>query len=254
MCCVVANAVLPVLLAAAPSTQPNAPAPNAVRVDLTVDDRGMTLGKFLPLLQQRAPEFQYVAEAGSWQDFPLPPLRLQNLSVGQIVTMLTNLDPQVEVDEIHGTDLGPVAPVLYVFKSRPGAPPEADGMRVMALGLGDAIDRLALRKAWAVQAGSPPSPQQLVASRKEATDEILSLLEAAISQAPARQEPSLKLHKETEVLLIRGEERQLRAASQALDALKSADDPKRYEARYVELLNRYQALVNQRQGKSDQGH
>jgi hypothetical protein len=212
----------------------------------------MTLGKFLPLLQHQAPDFQYVAQPGSWQDFPLPPLRLQNLSVAQIVNMLTNLDPQLEVDELHANDLFRQAPVLYIFKNRPGPAPETGDLRVMALGLSDAIDRLALRKARA--AASPPSPEQFVTFRKEATDELLSLLQASISQAPAQEEPSLKLHKETEVLLIRGEDRQLRAASQALDALRSADDPKRYESQYLELLNRYQTLLNQRQNKGDQGH
>jgi hypothetical protein len=246
--CLLTNAILAPLLAAAPATQPKPPPPNPVPVNLTVDERGMTLGKFLPVLQERSPEFQYVAQPGSWQDFPLPPLRLQNLAVGQIVTMLTNLDPQLEVDEIganSANNLFPQAgPVLYVFKSRPGAAPMPDDVRVMALGLGDAIDRLALRKAWAADAASPPNAQQLAAFRKEATDEILSLLEAAISQVPGK-EPSLKLHKETAVLIVRGEERQLRAASQAIDALKSADDPKRYESQYIDLTNRFGRVTSQ---------
>jgi hypothetical protein len=253
--CLLTNAILVPLLAAEPSTQPAAPAANPVMVNLSVDQRDMTVGRFLPHLQQQFPEFQYVAQPGQWQDFPLPALHLQNLSVGQVVQMLTNLYPELEVDELHSTNQfmpAPEGPTLYVFKNRPGPGPQSASGRVMAMGLADAIDRMAMRKARA--AASPPSPQQFADFRKEATDELLSLLQAAISQVPAQEEPSLKLHKETEVLLIRGEDRQLKAASQALDALTTADDPKRYESQYVELLNRYQTLINQRQNQGNQGH
>ena len=259
--CVLANAILVPLLAAEPPTQPSERAPKPVMVNLTVDQRDMTVGKFLPLLQQQVPGFQYVAQPGPWQDFPLPALHLQNLSIGQVVQMLTNLLPELEVDEVHSPNglfpAPPEEPVLYVFKSRPGPGPQTGNVRVMAMGLADAIDRLAMRKART--AASPPSPEQFAAFRKEATDELLSLLQAAISQVPAQgepsqDEPSLKLHKETEVLLIRGEDRQLKAASQALDALMSADNPKRYESQYLELLNRYQTLMNERQNKGDQRH
>ena len=252
MFCLLTNAILAPLLAAEPSTRPTAPAPGPVMVNLSVDQRDMTLGKFLPFLQQQTPDFQYVAQPGAWQDYALPPMRLQNLSVEQIVLMLTNLHPEIEADELYANDPFKQAPVLYVFKERPGPGPQTGNVRVMAMGLADAIDRLAMRKARA--AASPPSPQQFAAFRKEATDELLSLLQAAISQVPAHEEPSLKLHKETEVLLIRGEDRQLSAASQALNALTTADDPKRYESQYVELLNRYQTLINQRQNKGEQAH
>jgi hypothetical protein len=253
MFCLLTNAFLVPLLAAEPSTRPSAPAPSPVMVNLSVDQRDMTLGKFLPFLQQQTPDFQYVAQPGPWQDYALPPMRLQNLSVEQIVTMLTNLYPELEAAELHANDLfGNQKPVLYVFKERPGPAPQSASGRVMAMGLADAIDRMAMRKARA--AASPPSPEQFAAFRKEATDELLSLLQAAISQVPAQEEPSLKLHKETEVLLIRGEDRQLKAASQALDALTTADDPKRYESQYGELLSRYQTLINQRQNQANQGH
>jgi len=134
---------------------------------------------------------------------------------------------------------------LWLFSDRPVTPATGTEMRLVAFGLNDPIDRLALRKSWSITAFNEiaPTPEEVATSRKAALKEVLSLLESAISQSPeSGTAPSLKLHEETGVLLVKGTSGQINAITQALEALKSGDDPNQLRAKYNRLTSEYESI------------
>jgi hypothetical protein len=215
---------------------------------LDVPGNSVTVGKFLGILKQKLPSFQYVANAGKWQDAMLPQLNLRNVTVPQIIDLLREIVPQMLANPFYAPGAAPgERSEFWVFRDQPEAQRSGDGVRLVAFGLNDSIDRLALRKSWSVTAANAiaPAPEQVATSRKEALKEILSLLEASLSQAEGPgTAPSLKLHEETGVLLVKGLPGQINAITQALEALKSGDDPNQLKTKYGRLDSEYESIKN----------
>src|SRR5437016_6173889 len=51
---------------------------NVVVEELNIDPSSVKLKDFLPMLQQKVREFQFVTEPGPWEDLMLPELHLRN--------------------------------------------------------------------------------------------------------------------------------------------------------------------------------
>jgi len=224
-------------------SQPAVPVIN----ELTVPGEGMPLAEFLGYLQSREPSFQYVVSAGAYQDAVVPKMRLKNVTVLQVVEMVRRLVPAIEVtiEEPRGSSTP-----LWVFRQSPGAGSDAS-KQVSAFGLNDAVERLAMRKAWSsgLDAKAPPTPDQVAAARKEAVKEVLSLVEAALAQASERgASPTLKFHEATGVLLVKGTSSYINVISQTIEALKSGDDPDQLRVKYNRLADQ---LQNQRARSQD---
>lgn len=203
----------------------------------TVDEldvpAGSSVADLLHQVQQKVPEFQYVVEPGPWEKSPLPQMRLRAATLEQVVQMLTNVVPNLEVANLSRS--GPMP--FYVFSGR-NRPAPADSTELLAFGLAEPVERIRLRNALAglAKEQDAPTPAQMEAARKNALKDVLSLLESAVEQADPGHQASLKLHEQTEVLLVRGTVAQLKAVNQALGALESSA-PSR-ERDMTELLAR----------------
>ncbi|HEY2585210.1 MAG TPA: hypothetical protein VGI81_05550 [Tepidisphaeraceae bacterium] len=199
---------------------------------------GMSVAELLQLVQRKAPSFQYVAEPGDWQKHPLPQMKLHSVMLQQIVEVISNLVPNVKA-----TTVLPYPPV-YVFHSlanRTGA--AAPETQLGTFGLGEPVEELGLRAAWAAlgKDQEAPTAEEVSAGRKRALKDVLSLLESAASEADHSAEPSLKLHEETEVLLVRGTPQQIEAVSRTLQALQSHNQAfVAYRNDYAHLAEAYQ--------------
>ena|SRR5579863_1965004 len=212
----------------APQTQPDIQ-PSFTADQHLIDELNIPspigLGDFFTLLQKKVPTFQYVAKPGDWQVFDIPPLHLRNVTVGQVFMLLGELDSGLEVTMVQPQS--PNGEVIYVLKDRrpPPSPPPAEATRVTAFGIADVVDNLALRKLKEQDQPSKPEEARVLFAkdRKEALADVLSLLQAAISRGEGPMLPvpdALKLHNETEVLLVKGTSGQIAAVADALEALQ----------------------------------
>jgi hypothetical protein len=230
---------------AMPTTQPaRTPALTGSRSPTVVKDldvpAGASVVDVLRQTQQEFPDFQYVAVPGAWQNCTLPRINLRDVTPDGIVNLLATLVPTLRIDTPPNTFF--LGRSVYVFQSAAtpaGAASQAT--QLSAYGLADPIARLGYRDAAADLAKDQeaPSAEQLAAGRKKALKEVLSLLEAAATQADPSFEPSLKLHEETEVLLVRGTAPQLAAVTQSLQALNSAESSRAYQTNLMRLTIQY---------------
>lgn len=222
-----------------PATRPAEPSGSATPATLKELDvaAGSTASDFLRQLQQADPDFQYIAQPGPWEKAPLPRMNLRGVTLKQGVALLQNF---VDV-QVDGAGAGPH--FVYIFRGRNvgSGPPTS----LSAFGLADPVERLGLNNAWAGMAKNQDSPtsEQIAAGRKTALKEVLSLLESAASQADSSFQPLLKLHQETEVLLVRGTPAQLNAVSESLRALQSAQSLNNYRQHYTWMEEHYNTKI-----------
>src|SRR5581483_6652045 len=186
---------------------------------------GASVADLLQRLRQADPAFQYVAEPGPWLETKLPQIRLREVTPQDAMMVLAQLVPAVQMRQISSK--------IWVLNGRNG---QAGGPRTQlsAFGLNEPVERIGLKNAWAAVAKDQDAPtaDQIADGRKQALKQVLSLLESAVTQADPSSQPSLKLHEETEVLLVRGTDAQLNAVSQALTALQSGGGLRTYEQSY----------------------
>lgn len=232
-------------LGGTPDTEPAAPnglfgvgAAGTVFKSLDVP-AGMSVTDLLRRVQEQAPEFQYVAEPGDWQQHALPKMTLHGVTVQQVLDILTTVVPGVKVVDVGNGPNG-----VYVFHDTTG--PAYGANALGAYGLTDPVERLGLRDAYAglPKGQGTPTPEQIAAGRKKALQEVLSLVESAATQADPSVRPSLKLHEETDVLLVSGTPFQLDAVSHSLTALQSAELSKQYKISYENLMQENRAANN----------
>ena len=225
-------ACMPLVFLAMPlagQSQTTQPGSDQRVIDELVIQNPIPLSELFPMLQKKVPNFQYVAKPGNWQGFDLPPLHLKNVTVSQLFTVLYQLDADLAVNVIPDANRG--GDILYVLKDQPNPTNQLFSnsrvsTRVTAYGLAEIVDNLAMRKERDKKYEADPqkSSEIFAADRQKALDDILSLLEATLAQSsePSDAQPraSLKLHKETQVLLVKGTDNQINAVTNALDALK----------------------------------
>jgi len=194
--------------------------------------KGSSAADLLHHLRQLDPAFQYVAEPGPWQDTLLPEIQLRDVGTTEVMMILSNLVPDLKMQQVTGS--------VWVVNSRSRGG-SGQQTQLSAFGLADSVERIGLKEAWATVAKDQgtPTADQIAAGRKQALQEVLSLLESAVTQADPSFQPSLKLHEGTGVLLVRGTPAQLNAVSEAIRALQSTPGMAEYERTYKHLADQY---------------
>lgn len=215
-------ASLPAALAGGPATDrsPGRAAPQAVvdameqQVVPDLDAEGITLRDFLALLRDRVPGFQAVVSAEAIGDLGLPPIHIKKVTVGQILTLVANLYPDVQVNPLNSGGSAPV----YLFT--PQRAPVLPGTRVVAYGLSKLVDRLAARNAPAKNAAAPDQ-----AARAKALDEVLTLVKTTLAQSDADERAVLQVHEGTQTILVKGTQSQTESVRNTLNSLEESLGP-----------------------------
>ena len=186
-----------------------------VIADLSVAKDSMTIGKLLPVLKEKAPAFEYVVEPGPWEDSKVPEMKLQDVTISQVVSILATFSPDFTFTTIDGGSLFPSRPSVYIFKNRTS---EAGAdIRVQAFGVSGIVDLLAAR----VEGMADRANYQK--ARHEALQHVLSLIENTLSQAAAPAiKPVVSFHAETETVIVKATNSQINAVKQTLDTLQPA--------------------------------
>ena len=208
---------------AAPETQSSSRAPHQQASDAAteqqvlpdLDAESLPLGDFLSILRERVPGFQAVVASESIRDFTLPQLHLKKVTVGQILTLIQDLNPELQVIPVSSSGSAPV----YLFTSQRSQ--SMPGTRVMAYGLGKLIDRLASRDT--APGKNAAAPDQ--AAREKALNEILTLVKATLAEANGSVSPVLQVHEGTQTILVKGTQEQTDAVGAALQTLEKTLAP-----------------------------
>jgi hypothetical protein len=230
---------------------PVAPAPieSTVLPDGRID--GVQLADYLALLHQKFPEFNsvIVRPPGVPDDYPtLPVMDLKGVTIGQLLDFVKASHPNIQVQRIDG----PSAPlyVIHVGVSEDilatggagakilmgapidpttGLPVSANNVAIHVYRLSDIVNNLARRKE-----GDGDHV-------KQALDDVLSLLQAALDAAGEKDPAVLKVHSPTLTLVFKGTPSQLGVITQTLDTLAPNKNDLQDTQRLVdaEVQNRY---------------
>ena len=182
--------------------------------DLSVAKDSMTIGKLLPVLKEKAPGFEYVVEPGSWEDAVVPEMKLQDVTIPQVISILATFSPNFTFTTINGgAEFPPKRPPVYIFKNRTS---EANAdIRVQAFGVSGIADHLAAR----VDGTADRAKYQK--ARQDTLQHVLSLIENTLSQAAAPGiKPVVGFHAETETVILKATNQQINAVKQTLDTLQ----------------------------------
>lgn len=183
--------------------------PSPVIAELSVAKGSMTVGKLLPILQEKAPGFEYVIEPGPWQDAEVPDLKLHEVSLIQVISILSTFCPTLSYTTVGGGDRQPV----YVFRNRTMGG-NAD-IRVQAFGISAIVDRLAAR------ADGTSDRAKFQKARQDTLQHVLSLIENTLNQtAEPGMKATVSFHAETETVLVRGSGNQINSVRQALETFQ----------------------------------
>lgn len=179
-----------------------------------LDVEGVPLRDFLALLRDKVPGFQAVVASEAIGDLSLPPIHLKKVTVGQILTLIANLYPDVQVNPLNSGGSVPV----YLFT--PQRAPVMPGTRVVAYGLSKLVDRLAARNAPAKNAAAPDQ-----AARAKALDEVLTLVKTTLAQSDADAHAVLQVHEGTQTILVKGTQAQTESVKNTLNSLEESLGP-----------------------------
>lgn len=206
--------------------------------ELDIPENSLTLAQFLPVLKQKVPSFEYVAMPGNWQNLMLPQLQLRSIPFDEMISLLGALYPnQMVIQPIvdassstnqpqitrsnslfQGTDPNSKAPhTIFVFV--PVQTMASQNTVVLkSFGLSDTINVQVARDRQRLGTSVAPN----VNPRKQATTELISLIENVAKQAAQDGPPAtISIHEETETLLVKGSRRQIEAITEAVATLST---------------------------------
>lgn len=230
-------AAQPAKPAPAPPPKPADPArfdPDAPLPEIKVE--GVTLEDLVQFLQDARPGFQAVVvrDPGAPRDYPQITMRLKNVSTMQLLGLIQKAYPQVTIDD---TTEGPGG-VVYCIKVIPDPAPQGGGFAgggmlgqrldlnaryVQVYSLARAVNMLAAEKA--------ADPKDRAKAGRDATNQLLSLLKAAITQSDADgANAALQVHEETQTLVFKGTPAQQQLIDSVLRAVAPPDDDARKSA------------------------
>jgi hypothetical protein len=173
--------------------------------ELDVQANTVKLKDFLPILQQKVPDFQFITEPGPWEDLMLPELHLRNVTMGQIFGLIGRLNQDFPIDSVTSRE----RPPLYIFgRTQRGSQLDS---RVQGFYLSTIADRLMRQSGQLNQ-------DQYQKTRKEMLNHVLSLIETTVeeSASPSGSRGQISFHPETETVLVKGSQNQINAVSQTL--------------------------------------
>ena len=203
---------------------------NGVPQDLDVGQPPPSLKTFLADMHQKFPNFQAVTAGNQevWDRLFLPPMHLSKVNLAQVLHVLGDVFPGLEIKPEQVSGSQPV----FVFNIPQGYVPgySGEGNLFQVVGLADAVERQVLSSMVAGQADAN-TPK----ARKLALDQVLSLIKEAVKEAdPSAPPPDMKIHDETQTLLLKGNNKQLNAVSSVLQVLS------RHQGPVDEMANLYQ--------------
>ncbi len=212
---------------ATPATPATPAAPNPpsavelAQMPMARIDRPILLDEQIATMRDALGNFNsvIVRDPGVPGDYPMiPAMSLKNVSVGQFLEFLQETLPGVIVRKING----PTGP-LFAIRIRPdeaaigfGQNPRGAG-RLRLYRLAEVINALAVTDT---DAGAAPATRPSRAARvKEATNHVLSLLQAALEEVEPNEPYVVKIHEPTLTLLFKGNPAQQAALQDALMTL-----------------------------------
>ncbi len=204
----------------APPTNGAGEIENVVLPELKFD--AVPLDEVIDSLRERVPGFNpvVVRQPGVPNDYPtLRGVNIRNVTLGQFLDFLKTAYPGVEIMGIKGPagsiHVIRVTPKFDLFSPgmmMPGAPFEG-GVATSVYRLTDIIDSLAAAKSQ----GQQPTAE----ARKQAMNDVLSLMQAALEQSDKDSPAVLKVHEATQVLLFKGSEQKRAVIEQILKTLET---------------------------------
>ena len=222
----------------------------------------MRLDEIVDYLSDIEPRFKalVVRDPDVPRDYPQVRLRLKRVPIGQMLEVLTSAYPDIEVSPVQANN-GPPGhdgrPV-YIIKVHASERAKAANGEVVPGGV--KVYRLLNVVGALVQSTHPDlSGKDRAAVEKEALDQVLSLVKAALSQVGqggGNPAPVLQVHPETQTLIFKGSSEQRDAVEDVLGALTpegmrinnqdaerraqaaaAADDHRRLQAQLNEVRN-----------------
>jgi hypothetical protein len=154
-----------------------------------------------------------VRENGVPEGYPKVRMRLKNVTLGQVWSVLQAANPELEVQpvEVQTAEEGPARPPIYLIRVKApttGVPEVA--VRAYALG--------PVEQAMSAKGGGGKE----AAHGNDSLDRVLSLIKATLAQVPGSGEPVLQVHEETGTLIFKGSADQKAVLEDVLAALVPA--------------------------------
>jgi hypothetical protein len=183
----------------------------------SIELSGQPLEKVLNEIKAKCPGFEFtVRREGVPDDYPvLPLMSMHGGSLEDFVRLLPKAVAGLDVT-VEGGDIANLA--LSAFPTRftvtIGPDPEEKSRVVRVFGLED----LVAYRASLIAEGTKDNRE------KQATNDILSAVQAAVDLAEEQSAPVMKVHAATHTLLFKGTAAQAEIAANALAALQPADD------------------------------
>lgn len=219
-------------------------------VDVQADT---TLKQFVTQLGATWKDVQILQFGGPWQDLRLPSLHLRNVTRKQILVLMGDLFPELEIHSLDGNLAfgDQYAGDVLVFQQRPGSQIPIR-TRMTAFGLAQTVDRLVFHKDMIAllpreEPARPGQPQPPLpaevraaneAAEKQALSDVLSLIQATLEQCSEPDVvPSVKLHEPTETVLVKGTPAQIDAVAHTLQALNASITQDSIEAKLSRAID-----------------
>ena len=185
--------------------------------EINVQDVG--LDDFVAYLQDVVPGFKaaVMREAGDTGALPLIRLKLKKVSLGQILKLLRMSNSNLQIEQIDGA--GGVIYFMHLQPDPNSPPNDKKQSRVDAnlrvYPLSTLVSSLAVRNA-----GGGSKDQ--AAAGKQAMDDVLSLIKAALGQVTegGNAPPVLQVHEATQTLIFKGTPPEREALEAAFAALE----------------------------------
>jgi hypothetical protein len=208
--------------AAAPAAQEGSELDRIVP-EVTFEDQ--RLDDIIEFLTDLEPRFKalVIRDPDVPRDYPQVRLRLKRVPLGQILEVLTTAFPDIEVSPVQANNgpQGAEARPVYIIKVHASDRAKAASGEVVPGGV--KVYRLTNVVGTLAQSAHPDlSAKERPTAEKEAMDQVLSLVKAALSQVGqggGNPPPVLQVHPETQTLIFKGSSEQRDAVEDVLAAL-----------------------------------
>jgi hypothetical protein len=218
--CVLVMLIMAGVALGAGATQPIAPVTWATTMP-AIELSHQPLEKVLNELKQKVPGFDFtISRINVPHDYPvLPTMTVENVSIGQFLNLIPSELPGVAVQLNDATNppwQNPT-PLPLPFATLNITPaPIQNEPEVRLFGLEEIID-------------SRCEPEKPGVNEKQVSDNVLSLIQAALEQSDTKPMPILKMHASTKTLIFKGTADQAEIVGNAIASLKTSDEGERYQ-------------------------
>jgi hypothetical protein len=185
----------------------------------------MRLDDIVDFLTDVEPRFKalVVRDPDVPRDYPQIRLKLKRVPLGQVLEVLTTAYPDIELSQVQANNGPPGADARPVYIIKVHASDRAKAATGEVVPGGVKVYRLTSVVAALAQSTHPDiAAKERPTAEKEALDQVLSLMKAALSQVGqggSNPAPMLQVHPETQTLIFKGSSEQRDAVEDVLAAL-----------------------------------